>query len=87
MSALRMGTKKYKSFEESCDFIRMEMQFYSFEDFRSDAEAIKRLYKSANPVTKQLYKWYVYSRNISYGQKNQIWDYLNNPITLEKLTK
>ena len=88
MKKLRKGTKDYYEWEEAVDFIRKEMQFYSKEDFLRERVGIKILYMSSNSLEQQLYKWYVYSRCLSYSQKCTIWDYLNNPeMGAEKLTK
>ena len=84
---MRKGDKEYEKWLNSCDFIRKEMQFYSYKDFLSDATAIKSIYLTSDILVKQLYKWYVYSRNLAYGTKCKIWDYLNGSISYEKLTK
>ena len=68
-----------------CEFIERELKFYTFEDFVINAKAIKRLYAMLNH--KIFYKWYVYSHNLSVRRKNKIWEYLNDDITFEKLTK
>lgn len=88
MRELRKGTEKYYEWEEAVDFIRTEMQFYSKEDFLAERKAIRYLYMTCNDLEKQLYKWYVYSRCMSYSFKCNVWEYLNNPdYDVEKLTK
>lgn len=70
---------------QECRFIDLEMRFTTFEEFVSDAGAIKRLY--CNLKNKLFYKWYVYAHLFSTSRKNAIWEYLNDDITYEKLTK
>lgn len=79
MTELKKGTSKYYEWEESVEFIRRELQFYSKEDFLEHKSAIKALYIASNDLEKQLYKWYVYSRCMSYALKCNIWEFLNNP--------
>lgn len=87
MIELRKGTPKYYEWEEAVDFIKRELQFYSKQDFLEHRAAIKALFITCNNLEKQLYKWYVMSRCLSYSQRCIIWDYLNNPdMTAEKLT-
>ena len=74
-----------KSEYMECEFIDIEMRFYTYEDFVKNAYAIKRLYKVLNH--KLFYRWYVYSHQISIRRKNKIWEFLNEDITYEKLTK
>jgi len=71
--------------ERLINFIESEMDFYSYQDFYQQAAPLKRLFDSVDIRTKKLYKYYVYSRDIKYGQKNRIWDYLNNDISLGAL--
>ena len=70
---------------KECRFIDIEMRFNTFEEFVRDAGAIKRLYGALNH--KLFYKWYVYSHLFSTIRKNAIWEYLNDDIDYEKLTK
>lgn len=71
---------------KECAFIDIEMRFYTYEDFVKNAWGIKRLYRCLNH--KIFYKWYVYSNiNISLKRKNIIWQYLNDDMSYEKLTK
>ena len=65
-----------KLYDDS-NFIELEMSFYSFLDFRNNAKDIKFLYDRIGFRTKKLYKWYVYSRTMSFKQKNLVWDFLN----------
>ena len=65
-----------KLYDDS-NFIELEMSFYSFLDFRTNAKDIKFLYDHLEFRTKKLYKWYVYSRAMSFKQKNMVWDFLN----------
>ena len=61
-----------------CRFIRDELRFLFFKDFCHDCYIIKRLYKNLSDNGKIFYKYYVYSNiNISIGQKNAIWEFLN----------
>lgn len=75
-----------KDFKE-CDFINSEMKFYTYEDFKQNCVAIKRLYKNnLGKYGKIFYKWFVYSCiHINLYQKNQIWDFLNDDISREEL--
>lgn len=68
-----------------CKYIDIEMRFNTFDSFVEDAGAIKRMYKALNH--KIFYKWYIYSHLFSVRRKNAIWQYLNDDITYEKLTK
>lgn len=70
---------------KECRFIDVEMRFSTFEEFLEDAAAIKRLYGILNH--KLFYMWYVYAHLFSLNRKNAIWEYLNDDITYEKLTK
>lgn len=71
---------------KECVFIDTEMRFSTFEEFVKDAKAIKRLYNN-NLKHKMFYMWYIYSHLFSTKRKNAIWEYLNDDITYEKLTK
>lgn len=72
--------------EKIVSYIEKEMDFYSYEDFYLNAKAIKKLYEALEHRTNKLiYKWYIYSRDINYSQKNRIWDYLNNDKSLGDL--
>ena len=79
MTELRKGTTKYYEWEDAVDFIKKELQFYSKDDFLQHKYAIRALYWTCNNLEKQLYKWYVYSRCMSYSFKCNIWEFLNNP--------
>ena len=77
-----------KDIEQIINLIENEMDFYSYEDFYTNAQPLKKMYQTycENDFrTKKLYCWYVYSRELKYGQKNRIWDYLNNDISLGEL--
>ena len=77
-----------KDINEIITLIENEMDFYSYEDFYKCAEPLKKMYNKYcenDYRTKKLYCWYVYSREIKYSQKNRIWDYLNNDISLGEL--
>ena len=50
-----MTEEEYKE----CRYIDTEMRFYTFEEFKSNARAIKRMYDCLNH--KIFYKWYLYS--------------------------
>lgn len=80
MEEIKKGTKEYEEWLNSCRFIRKEMQYYSYQDFLNEKLGIKLLYIASNDLTKELYKYYVYSRQMSYDRKKEIWDYLNEPI-------
>jgi len=72
-----------------CKFINSEMKFYTYQDFCNNCYAIKRLFdKKLTSNSRIFYKWYVYS-NIytTMNQKNKIWDFLNDYITIEELLK
>jgi len=71
--------------ERLISFIECEMDFYSYPDFFEQAEILKKMFIKADIRTKKLYKWYVYSRDIKYGQKNRIWEFLNNDISYHDL--
>lgn len=68
-----------------CNYINYEMKFYGFEDFIKSATYIKKQY--SNLKNKIFYKWFVYAQPINQRQKNAIWEYLNEDITLEELKK
>ena len=70
---------------KECRSIDIEMRFNTFEEFVEDAGAIKLLYGALNH--KLFYKWYVYAHLFSNKRKNAIWEYLNDDISYEKLTK
>lgn len=72
---------------KECDFISTEMKFYTYKDFCRNCNAIKRLYdKQLTKYGKIFYKWYVYANvHITIGQKNKIWDFINNYADLEEL--
>lgn len=81
-----MNKEEYESWYKSCQFIREEMQFYSWEDFITQAQSFKMLYRSTTPLIKQLYKWYIMaSPNMSLKRKQLIWDYLNDYKTLKSI--
>lgn len=66
-------------------YIEDEMDFYSYNDFYVNARELKNMYVNIDIRTKKLYKWYVYSREISTNQKNRIWEYLNGDLSLGDL--
>ena len=70
--------EKYEIWYKSCEFIRKEMQFYSYEDFKENIEYIKYYYQKMGNIGKELYKWYIFSNvNISFSKKELIWDIIN----------
>lgn len=71
--------------EQTISYIEDEMDFYSYKDFYMNANVLKKMYLQVDIRTKKLYKWYVYSREITTNQKNRIWDFLNNDISLGDL--
>ena len=85
MSNLNKGTPEYIKYNDCCNFIIEEMNFYSFNDFVDNHKRIKMLFTTANGLIIQLYMWYVYSRYISKDQKYKIWAFLNNDMTYEEL--
>lgn len=81
-----MSREEYDKWYKSCSFIRKELQFYSWEDFISQANSFKTLYSSTTPLVKQLYQWYVMaSPHLSFKRKQLIWDYLNGYATFESI--
>jgi len=79
-----------KELDEILSLINKEMDFYSYEDFYNNAKELKNMYHKYcdnNYRTQKLYCWYVYSRDIKYSQKNRIWEFLNNDISLGDLMK
>ena len=61
-----------------CEFIRTEMWFYTYNDFCECRQALKRLYRNLNKISKRVYMYYVYANtHMEYKYKNAIWDYLN----------
>ena len=76
-----MTEEEYKE----CKWIDTEMRFYTFEEFKSNAKVIKRLYNCLNH--KILYKWYLYSHIINLKKKDRIWEYLNDDLGYEDLMK
>lgn len=73
-----ISKEEYEKWYKSCEFIRKEMRFYSFQDFKENKEIIKFMYQHLNIRTKKLYQWYVFSNPMCYNQKCLIWDFLNN---------
>lgn len=78
---------KYEKWYKSCNFIKEEMQFYCFEDFIEQAVKIRRKYLDSDPLTVQLYQWYVYASPLSYERKCAIWEFLNMRMPLNTLKK
>ena len=74
---------------KECAFISSEMKFYTYDEFCSNCYAIRRLYeKELTKYGKIFYKWFVYANvHISMGQKNKIWDFINQYTTKEELEK
>jgi hypothetical protein len=69
-----------------CEYINSNMKFYTYEDFYEHCIAIKRLYDGLSRNGKRFYMWYVYANiHITIGQKNKIWDYINEYSTREQL--
>ena len=61
-----------------CRFIKENMWFFTFDDFKRNRKIIKEHFKSLDKDAKLFYMWYVYANiNISEIKKNKIWDYLN----------
>lgn len=87
MGNLKKGTVEYIEYEKSTEFIIHEMNFYSWKDFLVRAKNLKVLFMASNLLTKQLYLWYIGSREISNKRKRCIWSYLNNDISYKNLTK
>lgn len=58
-------------------FIDTCLDFYSYKDFKNNSIAIKKRYNLLPIRIKKIYQWYVYSRDITYSQKNRIWEFLN----------
>lgn len=69
--------KKKGKFYYEMEFIKNEMNFYSYNDFKNQKWILKLLYNRLDEASKQLYMWYVYSREINSSQKAMIWDFLN----------
>lgn len=83
-----MKIEEYDKWYESCNFIRKEMQFYSFTNFISEAGSYKKAYGESDVLIKQLYQWYVYANaHMSHRRKDAIWDYLNGYMSLKELRK
>ena len=70
---------------KECKWIDTEMRFYTFEEFKLNAKAIKRMYEHLNH--KIFYKWYLYSHIINLKKKDRIWEYLNDDLEYEELIK
>lgn len=87
MVYLKKGTYEYQTYADSTDFIIQEMNFYSWEDFVKKAKHLKLIFLSSNILIKQLYLWYLYSRDMGMARKNRAWSYLNGSISFKKLTK
>lgn len=87
MGNLKKGTAEYREYEDSSEFIIHEMNFYSWEDFLIRAKNLKALYLTSNILIKQLYLWYLYSRDMSMDRKNRAWAYVNGRLGFKKLTK
>lgn len=86
MGNLKKGTLEYMEYENSSNFIICEMNFYSWEDFLKRAKNLKAMYLSSNILTKQIYLWYLYSRDMSMDRKNKAWAYVNGRLGFKKLT-
>ena len=82
-----MKKEEYERWYRSCDFIRKELQFYSFEDFLDQAVYTRKLYLQCKPLIRQLYQWYVYASPLLYKQKQGIWEFLNMRLPLKVLKK
>ena len=83
-----MNKKELKEWYKACDFIKKEMQFYSFQDFLNEMEYIKFYFENSNYDIRQLYQWYVFANvNVSNKQKNLIWDYITNNNIFKDNTK
>ena len=69
---------------KECKYIDTEMRFYTFEEFKSNARAIKRMYDCLNH--KIFYKWYIYSNiHLTLKQKNIAWAFLNHDVGYAEL--
>lgn len=75
-----------KDFKE-CDFINSEMKFYTYDDFKQNCVAIKRLYDNyLGRYGKIFYKWFVFANiHIAMNLKNKIWAYLNGDMDKKDL--
>ena len=83
-----MKKREYEDWFKACDFIKKEMQFYSFQDFLNEMEYIKFYFENSNYYIRQLYQWYVFANvNVSNKQKNLIWDYITNNNIFKDNTK
>lgn len=79
---MQSKNKELERLYEDTLFIEAEMSFYSWQDFRRNANAIRNMYRYVEFRTKKLYKWYVYSRPMTSKQKNFVWEFLNNETNL-----
>lgn len=69
--------KKESEFYEEMEYIKTQMNFYSYADFNNQRIILRHLYRNLSDKSKQLYMWYVYSREIHPNHKAMIWDFLN----------
>ena len=72
---------------KECYFIDDHMKFYTYKDFLLNCEIIKRMYEEQlSKYGKLFFKWYLYANiDLTIGQKNKAWDYLNGYSTKDDL--
>lgn len=70
----------------STSFVDYELRWMLIDEFMKNSEIIKYSYSHLTYNQKQLYKWYVYANiHIRLAEKDRIWSYLNDDITLNDL--
>ena len=63
------------------NFINWELKWTIKDEFISNAQVIKKVYKVMSYNQRVIYKWYCYANiHTNLYQKNKIWDYLNGDI-------
>lgn len=76
-----MTKTEYNEVCDNCRFIRRSLQFYSKQDFIQNKEYIKLVYKELEPIGKEVYMYYVFSkRYLNFKTVTRIWDYLNDYV-------
>lgn len=74
-----MKKKEIDEWYKTCEFIRKELQFYSYNDFKNMCVSYKKLYKSLDHKEKYLLQWYIYANpNVKFSKKEIIWEWLND---------
>lgn len=64
-----------KEIYKNVDFIKKEMQFYSYQDFWRKKDDICYYFKEGNYYLRQLYMWYFFANpNLSDKQKELLWN-------------